>query len=99
MPLLTAMLSLLVIPLNGGVFFVMVSSSPSTTDLWLGLFFALAAVQLGLAVAAIVTGVRARRANGTGSLGPIVIGAVSALAAPVGAVLAFVALAIGGGGA
>ena len=94
---LTALLSLLVIPINTGVFFAMVSSNPSKTDLWLALFFVFAALQFGLGVAAIVTGVRERRLNG--GVAPIVLGVLSALAAPIGAVLAFVALAIGGGGA
>lgn len=97
-PVVTAVCSLLVIPLNAGVFFAMVSTPPSETDLWLGLFFLFAVTQLVLGVVAIVTGVRARRLNG-GGLGPIVTGALSAIAAPVGAVLAFVALAIGGASA
>lgn len=98
-PVVTALGSLLVIPLNIGVFFAMVSTPPSETDLWLGLFFLFAAVQLGLGVAALVSGVRSRRANGGGAMWPIVIGALGASAAPIGAALAFVALAIGGGGA
>lgn len=98
-PAATALSSLLVIPLNAGVFFAMVSSKPSETDLWLGLFFLFAAVQFGLGVAAVVTGVGARRANDGGRVWPIVVGVLGLLAAPVGAVLAFVALAIGGGGA
>jgi len=90
---------MLVIPLNAGVFFAMVSSNPSELDLWQGLFFLFATVQLGLGVAAVVTGVRARQANGGGRLWPIVVGVLGALAAPVGAVLVFIALAIGGASA
>jgi uncharacterized membrane protein HdeD (DUF308 family) len=90
---------MLVIPLNAGVFFAMVSSNPSELDLWQGLFFLFATVQLGLGVAAVVTGVRARRANGGGRLWPSVVGVLGTLAAPVGAVLVFIALAIGGASA
>ena len=75
------------------------SSKPSELDLWQGLFFLFAAVQFGLGVAAVVTGVGARRANGGGRVWPIVVGVLGALAAPVGAVLAWLALAIGGASA
>ncbi len=97
-PVVTALGSMFVIPLNAGVFFAMVSSKPSELDLWQGLFFLFAAVQFGLGIAAVVTGVGARRANG-GRVWPIVVGVLGALAAPVGAVLAFLALAIGGASA
>lgn len=98
-PAVTALSSLLVIPLNAGVFFAMVSSKPSELDLWQGLFFLFAAVQLGLGIAAVVTGVKERRTNAGGRVWPIVVGVLGALAAPVGAVLAWLALAIGGASA
>lgn len=84
-PVVTAVCSLLLIPLNAGVFFAMVSSKPSELDLWQGLFFLFAAVQLGLGVAAVVTGLGARRANGGERVWPMVVGVLGALAAPVGA--------------
>ena len=56
-------------------------------------------MKLDSTIAAVVTGVGARRANGGGRVWPIVVGVLGALAAPVGAVLAWLALAIGGASA
>jgi hypothetical protein len=93
--LIAVSLSLLVVPLNCVVFYLMLDGPRSELDRWLVLFLVLAAVQFIAAVVAIVAGVIERKRNGKGGLGPIILGALSALGAPAGAVGAVFVSALG----
>ncbi|MBL8923767.1 MAG: hypothetical protein JNJ54_33235 [Myxococcaceae bacterium] len=84
--LIAVALSLLVVPLNCVVFYLMLDGPRSELDTWLVLFLMLAGLQFVFGVVAVVAGVIERRRNGQGGLGPIIFGSLSALGAPAGAV-------------
>lgn len=97
-PASTAMISmfvsLVVIPINVGVAWLILDSPHEESEKWLALFLGLAGLQFITGIAAIVLGARERKRDGSGGLAPIVVGAMTTLGAPLGSFLAVIGSAM-----
>lgn len=98
-PLITGLVCLAIIPINTVVYYLVLDSRSSEGMGWLLLFTALAFLQFGTGVAAIVTGLINRKKSGGSAVPPLIMGILGILGAISGWVMGILFAAIAAGGA